>query len=154
MSVPVSKRSESKFEVIIQSITVHEMLTDLMQRHFGIKSHDQVSRHLYRSCKNSIEEYEYLIDGFKKRIDFMASLMTSNVRAANSIYPTSQAELEKRRSYQNMAIINCEQIIKELQRIVNEFDVDVNIYKQYVDAIYKEETLIKKWRQQDNKRSY
>lgn len=60
-------------------------------------------------------------------------------------------EYEQRRSYQNSAIVNCEQIIKELQRIVEIFNVDVNTYGRYVKAIDREIGLIKKWRQRDNR---
>lgn len=76
---------------------------------------------------------------------------TSNVRAANSLYPTSMAEYERRREYQNNAIVNCEQLIKELQRVVEIFEVDINLYNRYVKAIDREIDLIKKWRQRDNK---
>jgi hypothetical protein len=60
-------------------------------------------------------------------------------------------EYEQRRDYQNNAIVNCEQLIKELQRVVEIFEVDVNIYGKYVAAINREIGLIKKWRQYDNK---
>ena len=87
----------------------------------------------------------------KQRIDRIASLLTSNVRAANSIYPTSIREYERRREYQNDAIANCEQLIKELQHVVEVFRVDINLYGRYVQAIDREIGLIKKWRQRDNK---
>ncbi len=61
------------------------------------------------------------------------------------------AEYERRREYQNNAIVNCEQLIKELQRVVEVFDVDINLYGRYVKAIDREIDLIKKWRQRDNK---
>ena len=60
-------------------------------------------------------------------------------------------EYEQRRDYQNFAIVNCEQLIKELQRVVELFDVDVNVYGRIVRAIDREIGLIKKWRQRDNK---
>lgn len=91
------------------------------------------------------------MSNFKTRIDQLASQMTNNIRAANSTYPTSMSEYEQRRSYQNNAIINCEQIIKELQRVVEIFEVDINTYGRYVKAIDREIGLIKKWRQRDNK---
>ena len=84
-------------------------------------------------------------------INDIASSLTNNVRAANSLYPTSLHEYEKRRDYQNIAIANCEQLIKELQRVVEIFEVDINIYGRYIRAINREIGLIKKWRQRDNK---
>ena len=64
-------------------------------------------------------------------------MLTSNVRAANSIYPTTLHEYEQRRDYQNTAIVNCEQLLKELQRIVEIFEVDVNLYSRYVKDTLK-----------------
>lgn len=154
MSVLASKRKESKFEAIAFSIDLHDMLLDLMQRSFGVKDLDHLVRVRYAYGKDETEDfakYRYLMSNFKNRIDQLASQLTSNVRAANSTYPTSLREYEQRRDYQNNAIINCEQLIKELQRVVEIFEVDVNTYGRYVNAINREIGLIKKWRQRDNK---
>lgn len=154
MSVLVSDRKESKFEAITYSTELHDMLIDFMQRGFGIKDLDHFVRVRYAYGKDEVEDfskYRYLMNNFKTRIDQLASQLTSNVRAANSTYPTSMHEYEQRRSYQNNAIVNCEQIIKELQRVVEIFEVDVNTYGRYVKAIDREIGLIKKWRQRDNK---
>lgn len=154
MSVLASKRKESKFEAITFSIDLHDMLLDFMRRSFGVKDLDHLVRVRYAYGKDETEDfakYRYLMTNFKNRIDQLASQLTSNVRAANSTYPTSMREYEQRRDYQNNAIINCEQILKELQRIVEIFEVDVNTYGRYVNAINREIGLIKKWRQRDNK---
>lgn len=154
MSVLASKRKESKFEAITFSIELHNMLLDFMQRSFGVKDLEHFVRVRYAYGKDEMEDfakYRYLMSNFKNRIDQLASQLTSNVRAANSTYPTSIHEYEQRRDYQNNAIINCEQILKELQRIVEIFEVDVNTYGRYVNAIDREIGLIKKWRQRDNK---
>ena len=137
MSVLVSDRTESKFEAITYSIELHDMLIDFMQRSFGVKDLDQLVRVRYAHGKDAKED--------------LASMLTSNVRAANSIYPTTLHEYEQRRDYQNTAIVNCEQLLKELQRIVEIFEVDVNLYSRYVKAIDREIGLIKKWRQRDNR---
>ena len=153
MSVLVSKRSESKFEAIVYPIELHNMLIELMQRSFGVKDLDQFVRMRYAYGKDDTEDfskYRYLMYNYKTRIDQLASLMTNNIRAANSIYPTMLHEYEKRRDYQNTAIVNCEQLLKELQRVVEIFEVDVNLYSRYVKAIDREIGLIKKWRQRDN----
>lgn len=149
MSVLVSDRTESKFEAITYSIQLHDMLIDLMQRSFGVKDLDQFVR--VRDATEDFSRYRYLMLNYKNRIDQLASMLTSNVRAANSIYPTTLHEYEKRRDYQNTAIVNCEQLLKELQRIVEIFEVDVNLYSRYVQAIDREIGLIKKWRQRDNR---
>ena len=148
MSVLVSDRTESKFEAITYSIELHDMLIELMQRSFGVKDLDRLVRMKYAYGKDTTE---YLMLNYKNRIDQLASMLTSNIRAANSIYPTTLHEYEQRRDYQNTAIVNCEQLLKELQRIVEIFEVDVNLYSRYVKAIDREIGLIKKWRQRDNR---
>ena len=154
MSVLVSDRTESKFEAITYSVELHDMLIELMQRSFGVKDLDRLVRMKYAYGKDTTEDfsrYRYLMLNYKNRIDQLASMLTSNIRAANSIYPTTLHEYEKRRDYQNTAIVNCEQLLKELQRIVEIFEVDVNLYSRYVKAIDREIGLIKKWRQRDNR---
>lgn len=154
MSVLVSDRKESRFEAITYSIELHDMLIDLMRRNFGVKDLDQFVRIRYAYGKDSKEDfsrYRYLMQNYKNRIDQLASMLTNNIRAANSIYPTTMHEYEKRRDYQNFAIVNCEQLIKELQRVVEIFEVDINLYGRYIEAIDREIGLIKKWRQRDNK---
>ena len=154
MSVLVSDRSESKFEAITYSIELHDMLIELMQRSFGVKDLDQFVRLRYAYGKDDREDfarYRYLMQKFKDRVDKLAASITGNVRAANTIYPTSIHEYEQRRDYQNTAIVGCEQLINELQRVVEVFEVDVNVYGRYIKAIDREIGLIKKWRQRDNK---
>lgn len=151
MSVLVSKRTESKFEAIIHSVELHDMLIDLIQRNFGVRDIEQFvrTRFAYSVEEDEYAKHRYLMHNFKSRVDQLASQLTSNVRAANSLYPTSMAEYERRREYQNNAIVNCEQLIKELQRVVEIFDVDINLYGRYVKAIDREIDLIKKWRLRD-----
>lgn len=154
MSVLVSDRKESKFEAITFSIELHNMLIELMQRSFGVKDLEHFVRMRYaygKDDKEDFSKYRYLMHNFKMRIDQLASMLTSNVRAANSLYPTSMHEYEQRRDYQNNAIANCEQIVKELQQVVEIFEVDINLYGRYIEAIDREIGLIKKWRQHDNK---
>lgn len=154
MSVLLGDRKESKFEAITYSVKVHDMLIEFMQRGFGVKDLKHFVRMRYAYGKDDsadFSKYSYLMQNFKTRIDQLASLMTSNIRAANSTYPTTMHEYEVRRDYQNAAIVNCEQLIKELQRVVEVFDVDINLYSPYVKAINREIELIKGWRQRDNK---
>ena len=153
MSVLYANRRESRFEAIVYSTELHDMMIEFMQRGFGIKDVDHVVRVKYARGKLDSENFEYfrfLMHNSKMRIDQLCALLTSNVRAANSIYPTTMAEYDKRREYQNAAIITCEQMIKELQHIVDTFEVDVNKYGRYIQAIDREIGLIKRWRQRDN----
>lgn len=154
MSVLVSNRRESRFEVIVFSLELHQMLIEFMQRDFGVKDLDQLVRARYASGKDETEnfsKYHYLMRRSKDRVDQEAALISSNLRSANSIYPRTLHEYERRRDHQNDAIAHCEILIKELQHIVEIFEVDLNAYGRYVKAIDREIGLIKKWRQCDNK---
>ena len=144
MSVLLGDRKESKFEAITYSIELHDMLILLMQRGFGVKDVNSFVRKKYAYGEISEEnfaKYRELMRSFKSKINQCASLITSNVRAANTIYPRTMHEYETRR--------DCEQLINELQRVVEIFDVDLNLYNRYVKAIDREIGLIKRWRQRD-----
>lgn len=154
MSVIVPKRKESRFEVLVHAINLHDMLLELMQRNFGIKNVKQLVRKKYLFSKEQSEQYAYyrmVLNQSKDRIDHLCRLLIANVRAANTIYPVSASEFERRREYQNDAIVNCEQIKSELQRVVTIFEVDINLYARHIQAIKREIALIKNWRQRDNK---
>lgn len=154
MSVLVSNRKESQYEAITHSTNLHNELIDLMQRNFGVKDINHFVRVKYAYGDDSEEnfaKYRYLIHNSKTQIDKTATLLTNNLVAAKSLYPTSLSEYEQRRSYQNAAIANCEQLLMELQRTVEIFDVNLNVYSKCVKDINREIELIKRWRQKDNK---
>ncbi len=154
MSVLVSDRKESRYESIIYSVELHDMLLDLLSRNFGIKDLDHMVRMKYAYGQIESEDfpfYHYQMHKYKERIDKLAYSLTNNLRAAKSIHPTSMHEYEQRRDYQDDAIGNCDQLLHNLQRVVEIFDVDLNLYGRYVKAINREIDLIKRWRQRDNK---
>lgn len=94
MSVLLGDRKESKFEAITYSIELHDMLILLMQRGFGVKDVDSFVRKKYAYGEISEEnfaKYRELMRSFKSKINQCASLITSNVRAANTIYPRTMA---------------------------------------------------------------
>ena len=131
MSVLLGDRKESKFEAITYSIELHDMLLSLMQRSFGVKEVDDFVRKAYAYgdiSEETFSVYREIMNSFKKRVSQHASLVTSNVRAANTIYPTTLHEYEIRRDYQNAAIVHCELLIDDLQRVAERFNVDLNLY--------------------------
>ena len=152
MSVLLGDRKESKFEAITYSIELHDMLLSLMQRSFGVKDVDDFVQKAYAYgdiSEETFSVYREIMNSFKKRVSQHASLVTSNVRAANTIYPTTLHEYEIRRDYQNAAIVHCELLIDDLQRVAERFNVDLNLYSPHIKAIDREIGLIKRWRQRD-----
>lgn len=154
MSVLAAKRKESRDEAIVHSIELHNMLDELMRRSFGIKDIDQYVRTQYaygKDPKEDFAKYRFIMMDSKNQIERTASLLTANLRAAKSLFPTSMHEYEIRRDYQNAGIVNCNQLINYLQHVIEIFNVDLNVYGKYIKAIDREIELIKKWRQRDNK---
>lgn len=162
MSVIVPKRKLSRYEALIYAETLQKELTDLMLRDFGIKDMNRMLRNQAFAASGcdirSEEEYRlacrktaWLFSEIKKRINYLTSLLTANLRAAHSRFPTTLHEYEIRRDCLNGAIVNCEQIKQELQRSVEMFAVDLNVYERSVKAINTEIELIKSWRSRDNK---
>ncbi len=154
MSVLASKRKESREDAIAYSLELYDMLIEFMQRSFAIKSQEQFVREQYATGKGlevDYQAYAYIMLSTKEQIEKSASLLTANLRAARSLFPTSMHEYEIRRDYLNAGIVNCNQIINSLQRVVGRFNVDLNAYGRYSKAIDREIELIKRWRQRDNK---
>lgn len=77
MSVLVSDRTESKFEPIIYSTVLHNMLREFMQRNFGIKDLNHFVQLRYAYGKDDVEDfsrYRYLMLTHKKEIDHLVTL--------------------------------------------------------------------------------
>lgn len=77
--------------------------------------------------------------------------LISNLTHANSIYPTNQQELDRRRDYQNKAIGDCYSISQEFQYIASVISIDLNKIKPLLDLLDNEISLIKGWRKSDSK---
>ncbi len=81
-------------------------------------------------------------------IDLARKLM-DEITAANTIYPTTEAEVEQRRAHQNEAVIACEQIIQHLQWLVDTLPVTVSSLDTVVELVNKEVALLKAWRKKN-----
>lgn len=92
MSVLASKRKESREEAIAYSLELYDMLIEFMQRSFAIKSQEQFVREQYATGKGlevDYQAYAYIMLSTKEQIEKSASLLTANLRAARSLFPTS-----------------------------------------------------------------
>ena len=78
-------------------------------------------------------------------VDLARKLM-EEITAANTIYPTTEPEVEQHRAHQTEAIILCEQIIQHLQWLVDTLPVKVSSLEDIVEMINKEVALLKAWR--------
>ena len=170
MSVVKSKRKQSQFEVFHHLTKMRQRITDLLLRDFGY-SFEKFNKKLEK--RYSGKPYEELTDVQKRDYDrqkkrneafdewfimreretIMECLhaLNEHVYVANSIYPTCQEELTERRLHQDIAIGQCFRVVQELQYSIETLPVDVNVYLRFAEDIEKEISLIKGWRQADNK---
>ena len=81
-------------------------------------------------------------------IEYAINLM-AEITAANTIYPTTEAELDQRRAHQNEAIVACEQIIQHIQWAIETLGLSVKDFENLSEKLFKEITLIKGWRQKN-----
>ena len=101
-----------------------------------------------------IEGYpDWLIDKFRDSIMRILRNLMMNITAGNTIYPTTESELQSRRQYQTAAIVNCEQLLQEMLYCEDVLPVHVSKFLPYVDAIEFEITLLRGWRKSNNKLS-
>lgn len=171
MSVPKSKRGESKFEVMIHALKMRREFTMLLLRDFGVKNKIRDFRFVAEFNEDDkkvfdelAEKYdfkhtlkaiypEWLIDHFRGNIIKILAELVTNIISANSIYVTNESEYNERRSYQTKAICNCENLLQEMQYVISilSVNVDINKYTRYVEMIDKQIALLRAWRKTDNK---
>jgi hypothetical protein len=76
-----------------------------------------------------------------------AMKLMEEITAANTIYPTSEAELSQRRAHQNEAIVACEQILQHIQFMIDTLDgVSTRDFMTLGEMVIKEVALLKAWR--------
>ena len=152
MSVLKNKRGLSKLEFYHTARKLRLDITNLLLRDFGVR--DKV-----RKLKTEKGEEVSVIEGFpdwlvEKFRDTLMGVLRSlmlNITAGNTIYPVDEAEMRLRRQYQTAAIINCEQLLQEMQYCADVFPVHVNKFLPYVEAIETELKLLKGWRKSNKK---
>jgi hypothetical protein len=148
MSVIKSKRGLSKLEFYHTARKLRKDLTELLRRDFGI--------HARGNAKNvdpSLPDdyFDEDIADFSRNIKTLLRNLIWNITAANTIYASNEDELRTRRGYMNAAIINCQQLLQEMQYCEDVLPVAVSKFLPYVDTIGFEITLLKGWRKSDNK---
>ncbi len=172
MSVLKRKRNISKMEFYHNAIKLRLMMTEFLLKDFGIKSRRrnlEFAQEVYDIDEEDIEQIEDIlsaydiknsfIDNFpswlidKERDYFMDLLrdMMKNICSANTIHITNKEEYYLRRNYQTQAIIDCENLLQEMQYVIYVCHPNVEKYMRYVDMIEKEIVLLKGWRKSDNR---
>ena len=78
-------------------------------------------------------------------IDIMHKMM-HNIVAANTIYPTNEAELAERKRLQTAAIASIEEFYQMLQCIIEVLPENLESFKRVLDIANEEIKLIKAWK--------
>lgn len=173
MTVPVSERGKSKpeFHIYHEAAKLRREVTFLLLHDFGIKSRSREPNfyvHAYgmeptdaavfkelchRYCLEHVtDQYPYwIINYFRDQILDRVNGIVINITRANSVYPTTLAECDKRREYQDEAIRDIECVEQTFQYMMDVIPVDANRYTSIVNDYEDLISDIRSWRKSDNK---
>lgn len=89
-----------------------------------------------------------------KEIDYVINILRSismHIRYANAIHPMIWAEYSERRLHQTLALADCSRLSAEIQFVIEDYGTDVNQFIPIDKLIQGQISLIRAWRQSDNK---
>jgi hypothetical protein len=147
MSVLKNKRTLSGLEFYSNARKLRKEVTMLLLRDFGIR--DKV-----RNIKSGDGESVTIIEGYpncfilnlQNRIIRLLDKLLIAITKANTIYPTTKYELERRRWAQTIAISICENLIQQFEYCLDVLPMKVNVLIHFVNRLKYEIMLLKGWR--------
>ena len=171
MSVPVSKRNESRFEAQHHFINLRNEITRLMLNDFGYseeKYEKQIEKYKEThakdpKCDEVVARWTKKCESFNRWfIDQECEAVLSIMRAieseftfGNSIYPSDTPakiqEFCERRKHIDNAIAQCYVLKQELNYIIRTLPVDLNKFARFAKAIDRQVALYKGVRTADNR---
>lgn len=169
MSVPVSERKKSRYQFYMNAIDLRKKIIALLLRDFGVKNRIRdikfygihMEQEDKESFNNILEKYRinnvpaeyprWIINKFRDKVWDLLETMVHSITCAYTIWPTSKAEFDEKRIWQDRAISACECLLQEFTLIIDILPIDANKYIKYVDSITEEEKLLKAWRKSCNK---
>ena len=155
MGVLKSKRGLSKMEFYHNARKLRREITEFLRRDFGVHSRKNASR-----IDPTLPDdwYDEDIAEFSKNIRILLRNLIWNITAANTINSASEKTVEEkkkrlseRRTFQNAAIINCQQLVQEFQFCEDSLPINAEKLLPYVESLNFEVTLLKGWRKSDNR---
>lgn len=173
MSEPSGLRDLSKMEFYKNAKRIRKNIDLWLIREFGIKKNprsiSQVAREISEEEQSVINEIyakygvnpnkaynseypEWYLEDEKKLIKKYCNMLIFCIVQANKLHPYYDFEWEQRRKNQNDAIGVVQNLYVEIDHIKEMFDVSLKFTTDLMDALDREEDLIKGWRQSDNKR--
>lgn len=172
MTVPKHKRKQSKLEFMHNYYKIRDQMTFVLMNDFGYsrsKAEARISHKYFHNVPRAElpEPEKILFDEYLERSDrvfaeFVVSereflleklrQLGSNLTSANGIYVTIIEEANERRLLQDRAITDCYTIITEFNSVLRALPVSATKYSGVSLLLAKEISLVKGWRQSDNKR--
>jgi hypothetical protein len=152
MSVLKNKRTLSDLEFYSNARKLRKEITLILLKDFGIR--DKIRK--IKSCDNVnitiIEGYpNWFILDLQHTIIRLLNKLIISIITANSIYPISKYELDKRRWYQTSAISICENLIQQLEYCLDILPMKLTVLINIVKKLNYEIKLLKGWRKSNNK---
>lgn len=152
MSVLKNKRGLSSLEFYHNARKLRKEISNWLLRDFGVRDKVRIEKRPNQETETITEEYpQWLLAHIREKILETLHNLMMNITAANTIYPISNDELLLRRRYQTGAIINCEQLLQEIEYCEDILPLELKKFEPYVDAIEYEIKLLKGWRKSNNK---
>jgi len=147
-----NKRGLSSLEFYHNGRKLRKEITNWLLRDFGVKDKVRIEKRPDAEPEKIREEYpDWLIAHLREKILLITHNMMMNITAANSIYPITHDELALRRRYQTGAIINCEQLIQEIEYCEDILPLEIKKFEPYFEMVNYEIKLLKGWRKANNK---
>jgi hypothetical protein len=147
-----NKRGLSALEFYHNGRQLRKDMTTWLLRDFGVRDKVRIEKRPDAEPDKISEVYpEWLISHLREKILQILHNMMMNIIAANTIFPLTFDELTLRRRYQTGAIINCQQLIQEIEYCEDILPLGLKKFEPYYEAIDYEIKLLKGWRKANSK---
>ena len=152
MSVLKNKRGLSSLEFYHNARKLRKEMTNWLLRDFGVRDKVRIEKRPGAEPERIAEEYpEWLINHVREKVLAILHNMMMNITAANTIYPITFEELALRRRYQTGALINCQQLIQEIEYCEDVLTISMKKFEPYYEMVNYEIKLLKGWRKANSK---
>jgi hypothetical protein len=147
-----NKQGLSSLEFYHNGRKLRKEMTVWLLRDFGVRDKVRIEKRQDAEPEKITEKYpEWLTAHLREKILLILHNMMMNITAANTIYPITPDELALRRRYQTGAIINCEQLVQEIEYCEDILPLEMKKFEPYFEMINYEIKLLKGWRKANNK---
>ena len=138
-SVPKSERKTSREEFDSIYYRIHDDAVDMIE-------------HNFRAKPEVAEKYQSYIKSASKELMGLVWNLIYHIKVANSVYPTTTAELIERRLCQDKAIGICFDILTLYEIVMHKLHVKEDMGVTEIKGVNRQINAIKAWRTSDNKR--